>query len=111
MPATKIPLLTLSVAAAATITERQAVAHDGTVAAAAGAMLGLSQFDAEAGDQVPVDTLGTSIATAGAAITAGQDLEIGAAGKLVPLAAGRKVAVALQAAAADGALIEVLLTP
>jgi len=111
MPATKIPILTLSVVAAAAITERQAVAHDGTVAAAAGAMLGLSQCDAETGDQVPVDTLGTSIATAGAEITAGQDLEVGAAGKLVPLSAGRKVAVALQAGAGDGSLVEVLLTP
>lgn len=111
MPATKIPILTLSIAATAAITTRQAVGHGGAVAAAAGAMLGLAECDAASGEQVPVDTLGTSIATAGAAITVGQDLEVGAAGKLVPLAAGRKVAVALQAAAADGALVEVLLTP
>ena len=109
MPASKIPLLTLSIAAAAAISEHQAVGWDGKVAVAAGGMKGLATTDAATGDQLAVDCIGTSIAIAGGAITAGAELEVGAGGKLVTKAAGIAVARAEQAASADGDLIEVFL--
>lgn len=111
MPASKIPLLTLSILATATIAEEQAVGHDGAVASAAGKMLGLAISEAPSGTQVGVDTLGTSIAVAGAAIANGADLQVGSSGKLVTQTAGIIVARALQAAAADGDKLEVLLLP
>lgn len=111
MPATKIPVLTLSIAAAAALGEHQAVGYDGNVATAAAAMKGLAISDAALGEQVAVDVLGTSIAIAGGLIAAGAELEVGAGGKLVTKAAGVTVARALQGAAADGDLIEVMLLP
>lgn len=111
MPATKIPLLTLSIAAAAAISENQAVGYDGNVATAAGAMKGLAISDAAIGDQLGVDVLGTSIGIAGGAVADEAELEVGAGGKLVTKAAGKVVARALQAAAADGDLIEIMLLP
>lgn len=111
MPASKIPLLTLTVVAAAALSEHQAVGYDGDVATAAGAMQGLATTDAALGDPVAVDVLGTSVAIAGAAVAVGAALEVGAGGKLVTKAAGVTVARALQAAAADGDLFEVMLIP
>ena len=111
MPATKYSVLTLSIAAAAAIAENQAVGYDGNVAAAGAAMKGLAISDAAAGEQVGVDVLGTSIAIAGGAIAEGDELEVGAGGQLVTLAAGVSVARALQAAGAAGEPIEVMLLP
>jgi len=110
MPATKIPVLTLTALAAAAITERQAVGHDGDVASAGGAMFGLATCDAAADDHFAVDVLGTGIATAGATVTGGQALEVGANGQLIPLNAGTQVARALSGGDA-GQPIEVLLIP
>lgn len=111
MPSSKIPVLTLSVAAAAALTENQAVGYDGNVATAAQAMKGLACNDVDAGDQAAVDVLGTSICIAGGAFAVGGELEVGAAGKLVAKAAGVAVARALQAATADGDKAEVMLLP
>jgi hypothetical protein len=111
MPASKISLLTLTAVAAAALSEHQAVGYDGDVATAAGAMQGLAITDAALGDPVAVDVLGTSVAIAGAAVAVGAALEVGAGGKLVTKDAGVTVARALQAAAADGDLFEVMLIP
>lgn len=111
MPALKISILTLSVLAIATVTENLAIGYDGDVASAAGAMKGINTFDVVSGEQASVDVLGTSIATAGAAIADGAELEVGANGKLVTKTAGVVVARALQPASADGDLLEVFLLP
>lgn len=111
MPATKISILTLSIAAIAAITETRAVGFDGGVPAAGAAMKGLAISDAAIGEQVGVDVLGTSIATAGGAFAKGAELEVGAAGKLVAKTTGVVVARAEQAAAADGDKVEVFLLP
>jgi len=103
--------MTLSVAATAAIGEYQAVGYDGAVATAAAAMQGLSVTDADLGDLFAVDVLGTGIAIAGGSVAVGAALEVGAGGKLVTKAAGVTVARALQAAALDGDLIEVMLIP
>jgi hypothetical protein len=110
MSATKIPILTLSIVAAGAITERQAIGHDGDVAGAGEAIFGLATSDAASGEQVAVDVLGTGIGTAGATVTAGQALEVGTSGQLIPLDAGIQVGRALTGGGA-GAAIEVLLIP
>ncbi len=105
---TTLPIFAMTVETAVAITETQPVGFDGTVAAAAGRMIGIAQRDAENG-LVPVTVTGIATATAGTAIAQGDELEIDAAGKLIPLAAGTAVAEALEAAAADGDLVSVIL--
>ena len=107
------PLLTLTVAASATLTADRFVTLGGAVSATDSATsLGVVRQDAASGDKVPVDVIGTTICTAGAAITAGAALKVTTGGKVITWAtSGLKVGIALQAAAADGDLIEILLTP
>ena len=111
MPASSVPILTLTVVAAAALSEHQAVGYDGNVATAAATMQGIASYDAVAADQVAIDVAGTAVAIAGAAVAVGADLEVGAAGKLVTKAAGVSVGRALQAAGADGDLFEIMLLP
>jgi len=110
MPATNIPLLSLSIVAAIAVTEGLAYAQDGTLAPDAGKMFGLATTDGVIGDRVNTNILGTGIGIAGAAVAVDADLEL-LNGKLITQAAGVTVARALQAAAADGDKIEVLLLP
>ena len=55
--------------------------------------------------------MGTAVVTAGAAIAKDAAVEVGTAGKAVTKSTGVTVARALQAAAADGDRIEVMLIP
>lgn len=108
MAASKIAILTLSVTATAALAAHRAVELDGTYPAAGANSLGITNTAGASGDRVPVDVVGTTIATAGGAVAAGDELEVGADGKLVTKTTGKTVARAL-AAAADGELFEVLL--
>lgn len=107
----KIQILTLSVLAAAALTAERFVTAAGAVATAAGNALGASESDAAIGELCPTITLGTAIVTAGGAIALGAAIEVGTAGKAVTRTSGVTVARALQAAAADGDRIEVMLIP
>lgn len=109
MAATSKPVLTLTLTAAAALTQFRAVSPTGAVATAAGNSIGIADTEAASGALVPVTVEGTAIATAGAAIAVGAALEVGTAGKLVTRSAGVTVARALTAAGADGDQIEVLL--
>lgn len=109
MSAQKKPLLTLTRTAAATLTQYQLVDAAGAVATAAAAALGAVTTDAAAGDDIAVDVRGTTIALAGAAISDGAELEVGTAGTVVTKTTGLPVGIALQAAAAAGEPIEILL--
>lgn len=112
MPATKISILTLSVAAAALLVSNRAVGQDGNYAGAGLKCFGFTTEDAEAvGAQTPVDTLGTTIAEVGAAVALDANLEVGATGKLITATTGVVVAKAMQAAGADGDKIEVFILP
>ncbi len=55
--------------------------------------------------------LGTQRVLAGGAFNKGDSLQVAAGGKAVVLAAGAKVATALEDSAGDGSLVTVLLTP
>ena len=105
----KISLLALTVIAAAALTAERFVTATGAVATAAGNALGVTQTSAASGQVVAVDVIGTAVVTAGAAIAKGAAIEVGTAGKAVTKSSGVTVARALQAAAADGDRIEVLL--
>lgn len=76
------------------------VAH----ADAAGRIVGVSAFDTPAGGKVGIKRASKLVIpiTAGAAITAFQEVEVGAAGVVVPKAAGVAIGVAI-ADAANGA--------
>lgn len=107
----KIVLLTLPVVAAAALTDKRFVTATGAVATAAGNALGVTTSDAAIGDQVGVDVIGTTTVTAGGAIAKNAQVEVGTSGKAVTKASGTVVARALEAATADGDVIEVLLLP
>lgn len=111
MPAQKIPVLTLSVVASAAHPENLAVTAAGALPGAGAKILGITTELAVSGKHVPIDVLGTTIATAGAAVAFDAELEATAAGKLITKSTGVVVARALQAAAADGDKFEVLLVP
>jgi hypothetical protein len=107
----KISLLALTVVASAVVAAERFVTAAGAYPAPAGKALGVSQTQAAVGERFAADVLGTTVITAGAAIAVDQRVEVGANGKAVPLNAGVPVGVAVQAAAADGDRIEILLIP
>lgn len=108
-----IAVLTLTVFAGAALAANRFVEQDGTYPTAGGSAFGVTRVDAVTGDPVPVDVLGTTIVECGAAVSKDVALMVDANGKVVPLAGSAKQAVArsMEAGAADGALIEVLLIP
>lgn len=104
-----ISLLTLTEVATEALTHQRFVSVGGVVATAAGYALGVARTDGAIGEAVPVDALGTALVTAGGAVTKGDAIEVGTAGKAVTHSAGTIVARSLADAAADGDVIEVLL--
>ena len=104
-------LMTLSVMATAAFVADRAVGYDGSLASEGSAMQGIADTDAEVGDMLAVDVLGSSVCTAGAAFAKGAELQVGTAGKLITKAGGIGVARALEAAVADGDKVEVFLLP
>jgi hypothetical protein len=111
---TSNPLLTLTVMAMATVAQERFVTTSGTYPTAGGLPIGATRSAGESGDALPVDVIGTSILTAGAAIAIDATIMVGTDGKAITHDGdGDKHAVgrALTAASADGDTLEVLLTP
>ena len=114
MSKANMSILTLTVIATAVLENNRAVNQAGAYPAAGGLAFGITRSDAAIGDPTPVDVQGTAIATAGAAFTKDVPLMVGADGKLIAHDGdGDKHAIArsMEAAAADGDLVEVLLAP
>lgn len=105
------PILALSSVAAAAIAGNTFVGFGGATAAAAGKAFGVADYDAVTGGQFAVTVLGTQRVLAGGAFNKGDSLQVAAGGKAVVLAAGVKVATALEDSAGDGSMVTVLLTP
>jgi len=106
--------LCLTVMATAALANNRAVTQAGAYPSAGGLAFGLTRSDAASGDPTPVDVQGTAIATAGAAFSKDVPLMVGTDGKLIAHDGdGDKHAVArsMEAATADGQLVEVLLVP
>lgn len=111
MSAQSTPILTLTVAATATLSANRFVSSVGAVPSADAAVLGVTRVAAASGDNIPVDVLGTTVIEAGGTFAAGDTLKTDNAGKAIKWAtSGSKVAVALQAAT-SGQMVEILLTP
>lgn len=107
-----IPVLSLPVTAAGTIAANRFVTAARAQAGADANTLGVSRTAAVASDQLTVDVLGTATVEAGAAVAAGATIKSDSSGRAITWAtSGAKVAIALEAAAASGQLIEVLLIP
>ncbi len=108
----KISLLTLSVLAAVALTAERFVTAGGNYATARQGALGVTTTSAASNALVPVDALGTTVVVAGGVFAKGASLAVGTAGKAVASESGDViVAVALQAATADGDRVEVFLIP
>ena len=107
-----ISVLCLTRTAAAALVANRFVTAAGGVPAAGAAVLGVTRTDAESGDLVPVDVLGTTEVVAGAAVTAGATVMTDNQGRAVAHSSTNvRVGVALSAATAAGQSIEVLLLP
>lgn len=104
-----ISVLTLTVTASGTVTASRFVTYAGAQAGAAAATFGVARFAATNGEILAVDVFGTAVVEAGDVITLGAALETDAQGRAIPKASGLLVGRALQAAAAVGDFIEVLL--
>jgi len=104
-----IEILSLPVVATGAITSRRFVTVAGAQAAAGGNALGVARSDAAIGEACPVDVMGTAVVEAGAAVAAGAAVEADASARAITNAAGVKLGRALEAAAAAGDFIEVLL--
>lgn len=108
-----IPILTLTRAAAGAIAANRFVTPAGAQAGADANAIGVARVAAAvAGEEIPVDVLGTTVVEAGGAIAAGATIKSDANGKAITWAvSGAKLAIALEAAGGDGQFIEVLLIP
>lgn len=107
----KFSILTLSLAATAAITAERFITAAGAHPSSGGNATGVSVTSAAIGEVFAADATGTSIVTAGAPITKGAYVQVGTAGKAITQTTGIAVGQALQAAAADGDRIEILLIP
>lgn len=103
-----ISLLGLTRTASGAVAAQTFVAASGSTATAAGNALGVARTDAEDGDYMLVDTIGTAVVIADGAVSDGDEIEVGTAGKAATQSAGITVARAL-GDAADGEPVEVLL--
>jgi len=106
-----IPILTLSLISTGTVAAYRMVTAAGAQAGAAANTAGVSLYAGVAGEVLAVDALGTGIAEAGAAVAVGAALSTDSSGRVITATDGPVVARALQAAAAAGQKIEVILIP
>ena len=113
MAATNKPLLTLGVLATAALTQYRAVTTAGAVPSAAAACLGFAEHGGAIGDRVPVTVMGTALAEAGAAISAGAAVELDSSGRVVTKSAGVTVGRLAPGytAGASGDIVEVIMLP
>ena len=106
-----ITLLSLPVLATAELSPERFITAAGTYAAPGGNALGTTRTQTLVDELTPVAVIGTAVVTAAGPLAIDDRIQVGADGKATVLAGGTAVAVALQAASADGDRIEVLLLP
>lgn len=107
-PRTYDPGKDITAEASATVTARRAVAPSGNRtsggniavahATAAGAILGIAVTDASTGQLLAVARGGVVKVTAGGSITAGAEVEVGTAGKVVAKSSGIAIGIAVTGA-------------
>ena len=112
MAALGVDILTIGLAATAPIAQFQPVQATGAPATAAGNAVGFARIAAATGERCPVTVEGTAIAIAGAAIALGALVEVHTTvTQVVTKSAGVSIGRALNAAAAAGDQVEVLILP
>lgn len=106
------PIFSPTVVAAAALTANRFVTFAGAVCGAGAKAMGVAQYDAPIGEAVAVNALGTTKVQAGAAIARGVAVKSDAVGKAIAQAgAGEILGYAMEAAAGDGSIFELFLTP
>ena len=103
------PVLALPLALTGTVSAYRFVTAAGVHAGAGAAAHGVSQFGGESGDTGTVTVLGSAIVEAGAAISAGAEVQSDSVGRSTTSAGGVVLGRALTAAGAAGVKHEVLL--
>jgi len=105
-------VFTMTVVAAAQVEACRAVTATGNLPVVGGAMLGVSDFSAQVGDELNLDVLGTSILECSAAVDVDDLIQVSTAdGRFAQKAAGKTVARALTSTTAAGQKFEALLLP
>ena len=106
------PILSLPVTLSGTVATNRFVTPAGAQAGADANALGVARSGGASADKVTVDVMGTALVEAGAAISAGATLKADSSGRAITwVTSGARLGIALQAAAAAGQMIEVLLLP
>ncbi len=108
MPANANSILAKGFIAATDIPQYAPVTFDGNIAAAGAVAIGFANESVKAGRRMLVTVQGTASAFAGAAITTGQALQVGAGSTVVPKTSGRIIGQALNSGGVGDA-IEVLI--
>ena len=106
------PILTLPLIAAAALSANRFTTFAGAVPGAGAKAAGVTQYAAATGDAVAGNVLGTTKVEAGGAIAVGGPIKSDASGKAIAQGGtGEILGYAIEAASADGKIIEMLLTP
>lgn len=101
-------LLATTIAAAARLGHLRFVSFAGATPAAGERVLGVANAEYEAGEQAGVNARGELLIEAGAAITAGAEVQTDAQGRAVPKTTGVVAGEARDAAVAAGEIIRIL---
>lgn len=73
---------------------------------------GVARYSAATGEKTMVDTLGSAVCEAGAAVACGDTVKADASGRAITwVTSGARLGIALEAAGAAGQFIEVMLIP
>lgn len=105
-----VKILGRSFTAAGTLAQYQPVDATGAAVSAGGNAIGTADVAAVSGDRYNATVMGTALAVASAAISAGALVEVSTTvSKVVTKSTGVAIGRALSAAAADGDIIEILL--
>lgn len=105
---TQQPILTTSVLAAQDLSEQTFVGFDGKVCKAGKKALGVVNADTAADNMAPADVLGVILVTAGAAITAGSEVESDGNGQAITKTTGTGNGIAWDEATAAGDVIRIV---
>lgn len=109
---TEHPVLILTANAEAPVGGRERflfVDVDGALIGAGEVAAGVTNADAQEGEEIPVTAVGVAIVRAGAAVAKMAEVEGDASGRAITLDAGKRLGIALAAATQAGDLIPVLL--
>jgi len=108
MSAQSVNLLTLPVTATGTLVANRFVTAAGSQTGSGEAALGVARSAAAIGALCSVDVLGTWTMEAGAAVSAGAEIQSDSSGRAITAAGGVVLGIALTAAGGAGSLLEVL---